>query len=62
MKVVLALAALSTLLSGCIVAPAQPVAYGPGPEYYPAPGYYAAPAVSVGVGVSDYGGHGWHSR
>lgn len=49
------------LLGGCVVAPAQPYAYGP--AYGPAPGYYAEPAVSVGIGVSDYGGHGgWHHR
>jgi hypothetical protein len=62
MKTIIAGAAvlcLTGLLQGCVVAPA-PYAYGP--AYGPAPAYYAAPAVSVGIGVSDYGGHGGYRR
>lgn len=54
-SVVAGVLALTTGLSGCVVAP--PYAYGPAPAYGYAPGYYAAPSVDVGVGF--YGGHGW---
>jgi hypothetical protein len=54
--------ALAIALAGCVVAP--PYGYAPAPAYGYAygPGYYAAPAVSVGIGVGGYYGHGWRGR
>lgn len=64
LTVAFAAVALSSSLTGCVVAPAQP-AYGYGygydyygPGYYPAyPAYYAEPSVGIGIG---FGGGGWH--
>ncbi|WP_206953158.1 hypothetical protein [Trinickia acidisoli] len=59
----LAAVALIGSLSGCVVAPAQPVyGYGYAPGYYSYYPAYAAPSIGVGIGFGGgwHGGGGWH--
>jgi hypothetical protein len=54
----LAVLALISGLTGCVVAPySYGYGYAPAYGYYPAPAYYAAP-IDVGVGF----GGGWRGR
>jgi hypothetical protein len=59
-------AVLAGTLTGCVVAPAQPVYgygydyYQPGYPYYPAYPVYAEPSVGIGIGFG--GGGGWHGH
>lgn len=58
-KLILSLAAASTLLSGCVVAPYDPV--GPG-YYHSHRGYYGPPGRGYGYGYRDRDGDGVINR
>ena len=65
LTVSLAAVALSGSLTGCVVAPAQPV-YGYGYDYYQ-PGYayypsYVEPSIGIGFGFGDSDGDRWHGH